>query len=260
MLLGLPLMKRNRKSIMQEAQYFYSQGFSTRQVASRVGISNATVQRYTSSITTPESRKRNAGRPSILSKRVANRVVGLFECGVLKNITDTINYIDNSTGIRPGATTIAQLLRNCGLKSYSKPKKPRLTKVHKKNRHSFARLMKSFPEEAWKAVIFTDECKISKYGPDGNKHVWQKPGAQLLDHHVIPTVKFGGGSVMVWGVITYYGAGKLLFINSSMNSELYVAILELGYAGTLEMHGFDFSSSILQQENDPKHPAKYIKA
>ena len=215
-------------------------------MASRIGISNATVQRYMSSITTPESRKRNAGRPSILSKRVVNRIVELFECGILKTITDAINYIDNSTGITSGATTIAQLLRNCGLKSYSKPKKPRLTKVHKKNRHSFARLMKSFPEEAWKAVIFTDECKISKYGPDGNKHVCQKPGKQLLDHHVIPTVKFGGGSVMVWGAITYYGVEKLVFINTKMTAEDYVAILELGYAGTLEMHGFDFGSSILQ--------------
>ena len=34
---------------------------------------------------------------------------------------------------------------------------------------------------------------------------------------------------MVWGAVTYYGVGKLVFIDTPMTGEGYVAILESGY-------------------------------
>lgn len=84
-------------------------------------------------------------------------------------------------------------------------------------------------------------------------------GCQLLDHHVRQTVKFGGKSVMVWGAISYTGVGKLVFIDTRMTAEDYIDILNTGYAETLSMHGLDFESSILQQDNDPKHLARCTK-
>ena len=53
--------------------------------------------------------------------------------------------------------------------------------------------MKRFPVDDWKKVVFTDESKICMHGPDGNRRVWRRPGGALLDHHIIPTVKFGVG-------------------------------------------------------------------
>ena len=120
--------------------------------------------------------------------------------------------------------------------------------------------MKKFPEEAWKHVIFTDESKINIFGPDGNRRVWRRATKCLKDHHVTQTLKFGGGSVMVWGGISYDGVGQLVFIDTKMTAELYIDILRSGYLTTLDMHGFDVTNSILQQDNDPKHVAKVTKS
>jgi len=64
---------------------------------------------------------------------------------------------------------------------------------------------------------------------------------------------------MIWGAITYYGVGRLVFIDTRMDSELYVAILRSGYAQTLEMHSMDIQGSIFQQDNDSKHMSKYTR-
>jgi hypothetical protein len=86
----------------------------------------------------------------------------------------------------------------------------------------------------------------------------------LRDCHISPQVKFGGGSVMVWGSITYSGVEALIFIESRMNSEMFINILRSGLALTLEMHALNFDDVILQQDNDPKHTSiqtrRYLEA
>ncbi|EIE89854.1 hypothetical protein RO3G_14565 [Rhizopus delemar RA 99-880] len=52
----------------------------------------------------------------------------------------------------------------------------------------------------WRKVIFSDESKINVWGSDGVEFYWSLPGSPLQPHHVIPTVKHGGGSVMVWAL------------------------------------------------------------
>ncbi|GFV63505.1 hypothetical protein TNCV_1551681 [Trichonephila clavipes] len=42
----------------------------------------------------------------------------------------------------------------------------------------------------------------------------------------VPTVKFGGGSIMVWGCFSWFGLGPLIPVIGNMNSEIYVDILD----------------------------------
>ncbi|KAK3562119.1 hypothetical protein QTP86_030203 [Hemibagrus guttatus] len=44
--------------------------------------------------------------------------------------------------------------------------------------------------------------------------------------NIIPTVKYGGGSVMVWGCFAASGPGRLAVINGTMNSAVYQKILK----------------------------------
>src|SRR4029434_1293115 len=75
--------------------------------------------------------------------------------------------------------------------------------------------------------------------------------------YIIPTVKFGGGNIMVWGCFSAYGTGKLHTIEGRMNRKMYRDILDKNLLPTTRMmkmtRGWTF-----QQDNDPKHTAKEI--
>lgn len=144
-------------------------------------------------------------------------------------------------------------LESTGLHSYVRPFKCRLTLVHQKNRLNWGKAMAQVVNNFWDDVIFTDESKYNLYGPDGHKRVWRRCGLPTLNHHFRYTVKFGGGSIMVWGAITAQGVGKLIFIDGNMNSSMFIAILRSGLASTLEMHNLSIDHVYLQMDNDPKH-------
>ena len=86
------------------------------------------------------------------------------------------------------------------------------------------------------------------FGLNTKCHVWRKPGT-------IPTVKYGGGSIMLWGCFSAAGNGRLVKINGKMNRAKYREILDeilLQSAQDLTL-GQRF---IFRQDNEPKHTAK----
>ena len=62
------------------------------------------------------------------------------------------------------------------------------------------------------------------------------PGAPLQDGHVSPTVKHGGGSMMVWGCFTVQGIGNLVRIEDILNAYLYINILKDDLPGTFDWY------------------------
>ena len=68
------------------------------------------------------------------------------------------------------------------------------------------------------------------------------------------TVKFGGGSLMVWGCMTPQGLGYMCKIDGRMDAELYTSILQDKFLETVEFYGLDRANLIFQQDNDPNTP------
>jgi hypothetical protein len=108
----------------------------------------------------------------------------------------------------------------------------------------------------WKNVLFSDESKMNLYESDGRAYCWRKRGAAIQDHHAIPTVKGGGGSIMIWGCFNADGPGQLCLIEGKMNAEYYQNILGSHLIASVEKLGMDRNTFIFQQDNDPKHTAK----
>jgi len=66
--------------------------------------------------------------------------------------------------------------------------------------------------------------------------MWRVPGSLLQDSHVSPTVKHGGGSMMVWGCFTVQGIGNLVRIEDILNAYLYINILKDDLPGTFDWY------------------------
>ncbi len=140
-----------------------------------------------------------------------------------------------------------------------KAKKPLLTCHHIKQCYEFAVKYQHWTEEDWFRVIFSDETKINRLGSDGRMWVWKKPGSGLKQQHVNGTVKFGGGSLMVWGCMTAHGVGYMCRIDGRMDGELYREIMEDHLFQTVDFYGMDRERFVFQQDNDPKHTSKVAK-
>ena len=68
-------------------------------------------------------------------------------------------------------------------------------------------------------ILWSDEPAIELFGLNAKHHVWRKPGT-------IPTVKHGGGSIMLWGCFSPTGTGRLFRIKVKISRAKYREILD----------------------------------
>ena len=95
--------------------------------------------------------------------------------------------------------------------------------------------------------------KINLLGSDGFKPVWRGPGEEYKDKCVMPTVKPGGGNVMVWDCMSAAGVRELYFIEGNMNSNMYCEILQQRMIPCLQKLG---RRAVFQHGNDLKPTSK----
>jgi len=90
----------------------------------------------------------------------------------------------------------------------------------------FVKLHQNKPQDFWNNVLWTDETKVKMFGYNAQQHVLRKPNTAYQHKHLIPTVKHGGGGLMIWACSAATGPGHLAVIESTMNSSVYQSILE----------------------------------
>ena len=100
--------------------------------------------------------------------------------------------------------------------------------------------------EDWKKVVWSDETKINHLGSDEHKWMWKKAGKGLNDRLVEVTVKFGGGSLMMWGCMTWQRVGYATKIDGRMDRDPYLQILKDELFNSLQFYGFDPPDIIFQ--------------
>uniref|UniRef100_A0A803JRB2 Tc1-like transposase DDE domain-containing protein n=1 Tax=Xenopus tropicalis TaxID=8364 RepID=A0A803JRB2_XENTR len=86
-------------------------------------------------------------------------------------------------------------------------------------------------------------------------YVWRKRGTVHQHQNLIPTVKYGGGGIKVWGCFAASGPGRIAIIEGKMNSQVYQDILQENLRPSV--HQLKLSRRwVLQQDNDPMHRSK----
>ncbi|KAJ4940165.1 hypothetical protein JOQ06_026474, partial [Pogonophryne albipinna] len=170
---------------------------------------------------------------------------------------DLVNDLQRA-GTKVTKAIISNTLRRQGLKSCSARRVPLLKPIHVQARLKFAREHLDDPEEDWENVIWSDETKIELFGKNSTRRVWRRKNAELHPKNTIPTVKHGGGNIMLWSCFSAKGPGRLIRVKERMNGAMYREILSdklLPSARALKMK----RGWVFQHDNDPKHTARAMK-
>ena len=236
-------------------------GLSLREVASREGVSHSTVFRVQQGYLQMKSfkDKQKLGRPKILTRREERSIVRQIKSKKSQTAVEIQKKFNLNFETNISVDTVRRTLREYGYVARVKVKKPLLTKKHISQRLNFAKKYSEWTVDDWKKVVWSDESKFSIFGSDGREYCWVKPGSPLSRERVKPTVKYGGGKVLVWGCMTFDGIGYMCKIDNTMDGELYREILSGEFLQTLEWYQLDKSEIIFQHDNDPKHTAKLTK-
>ena len=248
-------MKKISNETIQTVTFLLERGFCGRKVAKKVGISHTSVNNIRKRHA-PELNVTTGGCPEKLTPRDRRTLARIVTSGRADTATEASSILHNELKLSVDAQTCRRALRKEGLRSYVKRRKPGLTKRHIRARLEFAQRYSSWTVEDWHRVIFSDETKINRFGSDGREWVWSSQNEDLTDRTVRGTVKFGGGSIMMWGCITYKGVGNACRIEGNMDSFLYTEILEGEFLQTVMDYSFEKENVIFQHDNDPKHTSR----
>lgn len=243
-----------------------SRGESSRQIASSLGVSKSTVNKIRGSLGQDTPRPK-AGQKPKLSDRDKTQVASLIRRGEARTATEAAKIFnqDLPEDKRVCAQTVRRALVAKRLECRNNKKRPALKPSHRRARLAWAQEHREWTVDDWKRVVWSDETKVNRICSDGVQYGWVEVGDALSDRAVTETVKFGGGSVMVWGCMSWLGAGILHKVVGRMDSHQYIDILKAGLLPTIENIGRDPElpppdQLIFQQDNDPKHTAGITKA
>ena len=85
----------------------------------------------------------------------------------------------------------------------------------------------------------------------------RRTGEQLIDDSISPTVKHGGGNIMVWASISGRGVGDLVKIGGIMDKKVYHNILvRHAVPSGRRLIGDNF---VFQEDDDPKQSSNYCR-
>lgn len=239
--------------------HLHKKGQSARNIAKEMKVSRGAVRSAIAIFneTGGYTSRKSTGRPRVTTRREDVTVVRES----IRNRRLTAPEIArefNSTRENPvSISTVGRRLRAAGLSGRIALRKPLLRPQNKIKRLNWAKEHVNWSINQWKRVLWSDESKFEIFGSNRRIFVRRRRGERALAECVVPTVKHGGGSVMVWGCFGNSRVGDLIKIDGILNKEGYKKILEenaLPSGQRLIGRGFVF-----QEDNDPKHSSKLCR-
>lgn len=141
-------------------------------------------------------------------------------------------------------------------------RKPLLSSANTKTRLTFAREHKEWTVPEWNNVLWSDKSSFEIFNSKNRVFVRRRPGERYSQECLAPTVKFGGGKLMVWGCFSGRGMGTLHRIEGTMNQNSYQEVLRTSLLPSIDkLYGpNDTGECLFQQDNAPCHKAASVLA
>jgi transposase len=244
----------NRASIVALKQ----SGFNTVEIASRVGVNKSTVNRVFKRYlaTTSLNNAKRSGRPKKLTPKKQRLVIRTLKKNPSITATGISKKLAEDEDLKISRHTISRTLNDHGYVARIKKKKPLLSKKNQALRYQWAKDHINWTLEDWKRVVWSDETKFNLLNSDGKEYYWTNNPGQISPASVKSTLKYGGGSIMLWSCMTWQGMGHSCKIDGNMDGELYCQIMKGELMDTMQYYQLDTTDVIFQHDNDPKHRCK----
>jgi len=232
--------KRVDENLIQLVYYNYYNNKTAKELSTMFDIKLRTIYNI---INRAEKQNRlhlnnSPGRPPKLTRRDHSKILKNINNNPQTTLRQLALDLKNDCNKTVSHKTIRKVLNTHKYSSHVARKKPLLSAINIDRRLKFSIANANRPAEYWNDVIFCDETKIMLYYHDGPSKVWRKPNTALKQKNIIPTVKFGKLSVMVWGCISSKGVGELRIFNDIMTKEFYLDILKKELTKSVVDFGF----------------------
>lgn len=189
-------------------------GFSQRRVAEMMGVSHSVISRahQRHRETGLYSERPRSGRPVSTTPRNDRYLMNLS----LRNRFHSARRLNNDFAAATGVIVSTQTIRNRLHRANMHARRPAqcvpLNPAHRRIRLNWAREHVRWTQRQWRRVLFTDESRFSLDHNDGRCRVWRRPGERFADPCIAEHDHYGGGSIMVWGGITYGNRTRLYLV------------------------------------------------
>jgi len=198
-----------------------------------------------------------SGRPRKTTVRVDRVIKRKSTADVHKTAAELCRELREEKIADISRSTVTRRLHEENLFGRIGSRKPLVSAKNRKARLEFARAHQHWTADDWRKVAFSDETKVNLFGNDGKSYIRRPKGQRDNIRYQTPTVKHGGGSVMLWGIFSGYGLGPIVKIEGKMNGVMYRKILEENLLQYAEDHMPLAIDRIFQ--HDPKHTSQVVK-
>ena len=129
-----------------------------------------------------------------------------------------------------------------------------LSQRHRQARLAWTGQNRRWTNQQWATVLFNDESRFLLDMLDRRRRVWRRRGERYANCAIVEHVRYGGGSLMVWGGISVRSRTELLVLNGTLTGQRYInEVLQPVVLPFVQQNNV-----VLQDDNARPHRARIV--